>query len=205
MHMAADVSAYYALSYRGLHASCKIVFQLKCAAGLKCQSTVAQALLCCIQLIDVKDTCSFVELCQLLPALQIVLLGVCWSAGNSLDPLNELSVVPLPGYSISSDNVTMCATACTPGGRIFLGGSDGHLYEILYNTGSGWRQKRCSKVTAATLSTPIALGFASLITRSQVPCNSNDTVEVSLITTRLMPQHHPEVLPHVTKIIIGFI
>lgn len=77
--------------------------------------------------------------------VQIVLLGVCWSSGNSTDPLNELSVVPLPGYSISSDNVTMCSTACTPEGRIFLGGGDGHLYEVLYNTSSGWRQRQCTK------------------------------------------------------------
>lgn len=80
--------------------------------------------------------------------MQIVLLGVCWNAGNSSDSLNEINVIPLPEYSISSDNVAMCTTACTPDGRIFLGGADGHLYEVLYNAGSGWRQKRCTKVSS---------------------------------------------------------
>ena len=84
--------------------------------------------------------------------MQIVLLGVCWGAGNSSDPLNEINITPLPDYSISSDNVSMCSTACTPDGRIFLGGADGHLYEVLYNTGSGWRQKRCTKVSHHDLS-----------------------------------------------------
>lgn len=78
--------------------------------------------------------------------VQIVLLGVCCSAGNSSDPLNELSFVQLPGYSISADNVTMCTVSSTPKGRIFLGGSDGHLYEMLYHSNDGWVQKRFSKV-----------------------------------------------------------
>lgn len=72
------------------------------------------------------------------------------SAGKSDDPLNELTITPLPGYSISSDGVTMCATACTPEGRIFLGGGDGHLYEVVYNLAGGWRQQRCAKAKPFT-------------------------------------------------------
>eukprot|EP00959_Pyramimonas_sp_CCMP1952_P120909 2528023-Pyramimonas_sp.AAC.1 len=38
-----------------------------------------------------------------------------------------------------------CITS-TPCGRIFCGGRDGHLYEISYSKGAGWREKRCTKV-----------------------------------------------------------
>jgi nuclear pore complex protein Nup155 len=31
-------------------------------------------------------------------------------------------------------------------GRIFLGGSDGHVYEVTYLAADRWRQKRCQKV-----------------------------------------------------------
>ena len=77
-----------------------------------------------------------------------MLLGVCCSAGNSADPINELELVSLPGYSISSDTVSMCCVAATPSGRIFIGGSDGNLSEVLYNSTDTWLQKRCYKVEA---------------------------------------------------------
>lgn len=31
-------------------------------------------------------------------------------------------------------------------GRVFLGGSDGHLYELQYNAADSWGRKRCQKV-----------------------------------------------------------
>lgn len=78
--------------------------------------------------------------------LQIVLLGVCCSSGGTADRFQELSLLQLPGYSMSADNVPMCAVASTADGRIFLGGSDGHLYELLYHSTDSWRHKRFSKV-----------------------------------------------------------
>ena len=79
-------------------------------------------------------------------SMQIVLLGICCMPGGTDDPLEELSILPLPDYSISSDNVTMCVVSSTPEGRIFLGGGDGHLYEIICNSSSGWRQRKIVKV-----------------------------------------------------------
>lgn len=39
---------------------------------------------------------------------------------------------PLPGYSAPSDAVPMRCAAATPGGRVFLGGGDGRVYELTY-------------------------------------------------------------------------
>lgn len=72
--------------------------------------------------------------------VEIVLLGVCE------DGKGDLSLQPLPLYTVPSDNVVMTAVASTSNGRLFLGGGDGNLYEILYSTGDGWREKRCRKV-----------------------------------------------------------
>lgn len=59
--------------------------------------------------------------------LQIVLLGVCCSAGpgGSGDECEELSLQPLPLYSVPADGVTMVTVAPTADGRIFLGGAGG--------------------------------------------------------------------------------
>ena len=79
--------------------------------------------------------------------LQLVLLGVCVGPGGaSSDPQAELTLQPLPLYSIPSDNVVLTCCASTPGGRIFLGGADGHVYELHYSAHDTWRQRRCYKV-----------------------------------------------------------
>ena len=62
------------------------------------------------------------------------------------DELEELSLQPLPMYCVPSNGVMMLCTATTRGGRVFLGGDDGHLYELEYSGGEGWGQKRCRKV-----------------------------------------------------------
>ncbi|CAD7700243.1 unnamed protein product [Ostreobium quekettii] len=61
-------------------------------------------------------------------------------AGTVLEPLSL--------YRASTDNVLMTSVCTTPLGRIFMGGEDGHLYEVLYHTGSGflWSQRKCQKV-----------------------------------------------------------
>lgn len=86
---------------------------------------------------------------QGLHCLQLSILGVCCGPGSGGDPLAELSIVQLSGYSISADGVTMCTVASTPAGRIFLGGADGHLYEIVYSSSDGWVTKRMSKAWPA--------------------------------------------------------
>lgn len=78
---------------------------------------------------------------------QIVLLGVCISpspAGGDL--YEQLSLQPMPLYSLPSDNVVMTCFASSAGGRLFMGGSDGNLYEIQYEATDTWRRRRCSKV-----------------------------------------------------------
>jgi nuclear pore complex protein Nup155 len=80
---------------------------------------------------------------------QIVLLGVCISpspAGG--DQYEQLSLQPMPLYSLPSDNVIMTCFASSAGGRLFMGGSDGNLYEIQYEATDTWRRRRCSKVRA---------------------------------------------------------
>lgn len=89
---------------------------------------------------------------------QLILVGVCCSGGaDGTDPYAEVSLQPLPEYTIPSDGVTMTCITCTDKGRIFLAGRDGHIYELHYTTGSGW-QKRCRKVC-------LTAGLGSVISR----------------------------------------
>lgn len=85
-------------------------------------------------------------------------MGVCCTEGpDGRDPYAEISVQPLPDYTISSDGVAMTCVTCTSKGRIFMAGRDGHIYELLYTTGSGWN-KRCRKVC-------LTAGVGSMISR----------------------------------------
>lgn len=98
--------------------------------------------------------------------LQLILVGVCCSGGaDGTDPYSEISLQPLPEYSIPSDGVTMTCIACTDKGRIFMAGRDGHIYELLYTTGSGWH-KCCRKVC-------LTAGVGSLISRCVFICCFN--------------------------------
>ncbi|KAJ9533902.1 hypothetical protein QJQ45_026986, partial [Haematococcus lacustris] len=82
---------------------------------------------------------------------EVVLLGVCPGRrppappGSRPDPVG-LTLQPLPLYSVPSDNVVMTRVVCSPQGRIFLGGADGHLYELQYAAADSWGRKRCTKV-----------------------------------------------------------
>lgn len=108
----------------------------------------------------------FVEAIQYILVLatpvELILVGVCCSASaDGTDPYAELSLQPLPEYVISTDGVTMTCITCTDKGQIFLSGRDGHIYELQYTTGSGWR-KRCRKVCLTT-------GLGSLLSRWVLP------------------------------------
>ncbi|KAJ9533501.1 hypothetical protein QJQ45_026553, partial [Haematococcus lacustris] len=82
---------------------------------------------------------------------EVVLLGVCpgrrppGPPGSRPDPVG-LTLQPLPLYSVPSDNVVMTRVVTSPQGRIFLGGADGHLYELHYAAADSWGRKRCTKV-----------------------------------------------------------
>lgn len=108
----------------------------------------------------------FVEAIQYLLVLatpvELFLIGVCCTAsGDGTDPYAEISLQPLPEYTIPSDGVTMTCIVTTERGHIYLAGRDGHIYEIQYTTGSGWR-KRCRKVCLTT-------GVGSLVSRWVLP------------------------------------
>ncbi|KAJ4843720.1 hypothetical protein Tsubulata_012870 [Turnera subulata] len=108
----------------------------------------------------------FVEAIQhvlvLATPVELVLVGVCCSvSGDGTDPYAEVALQPLPDYTVPSDGVTMTSVVCTDKGRIFLSGRDGHVYELLYSTNSGWH-KRCRKVC-------LTAGLSSVISRWVVP------------------------------------
>ncbi|PPS07060.1 hypothetical protein GOBAR_AA13586 [Gossypium barbadense] len=108
----------------------------------------------------------FIEAIQYLLILatpvELILVGVCCSGGgDNSDPYAEVSLQPLPEYSIPSDGVTMTCISCTDKGRIFMAGRDGHIYELHYTTGSGWH-KHCRKVC-------LTAGVGSVISRWVIP------------------------------------
>ncbi|XP_073059527.1 nuclear pore complex protein NUP155 [Primulina eburnea] len=105
---------------------------------------------------------SIQQLLVLATPVELILVGVCCSAkGDGTDPYAEISLQPLPEYSIPSDGVTMTCITCTNKGHIFLAGRDGHIYEMQYTTGSGWH-KRCRKICLTS-------GIGSVISRWVVP------------------------------------
>ncbi|XP_044489198.1 nuclear pore complex protein NUP155 [Mangifera indica] len=108
----------------------------------------------------------FVEAIQYLIILatpvELMLVGVCCSGGgDGSDPYAEISLQPLPEYTVPSDGVTMTCLTCTDKGRIFLAGRDGHIYELHYTTGSGW-YRRCRKIC-------LTAGVGNVISRWIVP------------------------------------
>ena len=65
-----------------------------------------------------------------------------------------MTLTPLAGYTVAADAVAMYAACATAGGRIFVGGADGHVYEIAYGRGG-----RCKKVAV----TQTVLGMLSAV------------------------------------------
>ncbi|KAL0908738.1 hypothetical protein M5K25_023246 [Dendrobium thyrsiflorum] len=94
--------------------------------------------------------------------VELLLIGVCCTASaDGTDPFAEISLQPLPEYTMPSDGVTMTCFACMDNGQIYVAGRDGHIYEIQYTTGSGWR-KPCRKVC-------LTAGFGTLVSKWILP------------------------------------
>ena len=51
-----------------------------------------------------------------------------------------------PIFVLNTDNIAITTVEGTKNGRIFLGGRDGCLYEIVYQAESNWFGKRCKKI-----------------------------------------------------------
>lgn len=60
----------------------------------------------------------------------------------------------LKGMSMGTVTNMMLKHHITTQGRVFLGGSDGHLYELQYAAADSWGRKRCQKVWFARCMTP---------------------------------------------------
>lgn len=94
--------------------------------------------------------------------VELLLIGVCCAtSADGTYPYAEISLQPLPEYTMPSDGVTMTCVACMDKGQIYVSGRDGHIYEIQYTTGSGWR-KPCRKICLTT-------GFGTLVSRWILP------------------------------------
>lgn len=46
--------------------------------------------------------------------------------------MEEMHLLPEPVFAVSTDGVTINTIGSTDSGRLFLGGRDGCLYEIMY-------------------------------------------------------------------------
>lgn len=96
-------------------------------------------------------------LCLTTP-IDIILLAVTFTPkrlGNlAHDEFAEMHLRPDPLFSIPSDNVYLTCMTGTHSGRIFLGGKDGCVYEVIYQAADSWFQRKCRKVnhSSGTLS-----------------------------------------------------
>eukprot|EP00743_Colponemidia_sp_Colp-15_P008436 GILK01009170.1.p1 GENE.GILK01009170.1~~GILK01009170.1.p1 ORF type:complete len:1662 (+),score=272.64 GILK01009170.1:89-5074(+) len=75
-------------------------------------------------------------------AVEVVLLGVCFS-GNSTK--GDMSLI-LTQYSVPTDNIKMVKIKGSATGRIFMGGQDGNLYELSYQSEESWFSRKCRKL-----------------------------------------------------------
>ncbi|UPR01047.1 nuclear pore complex protein NUP155 [Chloropicon primus] len=86
-------------------------------------------------------------------SVEVTLVGIVMQSkggrggyGSLESSYESMNLQPLPLYSVSTDTVMMSSICATSEGRIFLGGENGHIYELSYSVGDNWRNKRCSLV-----------------------------------------------------------
>ncbi|XP_046996559.1 nuclear pore complex protein Nup155 [Schistocerca americana] len=80
--------------------------------------------------------------------VEIVVLGVTFTSNRDgpLGDLEEMHLLPEPVFALPTDGVTINTVSSTLSGRLFLGGRDGSLCEIVYKAEGSWFGKRCKKV-----------------------------------------------------------
>ena len=77
------------------------------------------------------------------------------------DPTSEMHLQPDPLFNLPTDNVNMLTISGSPLGRIFLGGKDGCLYEVVYQV--------------RTVVTIILLFAVLAVTSVEIACNLNES------------------------------
>ena len=85
--------------------------------------------------------------------LQIALVGLHINRDGNGNL--EMTPINFEHFRIPSDDVMMTTTTCTADGRIFLGGNDGHLYELEYRNRDSWLRGRCNKVVFRIVCTAV--------------------------------------------------
>ncbi|XP_076062596.1 nuclear pore complex protein Nup154 [Oratosquilla oratoria] len=76
---------------------------------------------------------------------EIVLLGVSFSQPSEGEVGPNMHLLPEPLFSVPSDGAYMLSVKGTEDGRIFLGGKDGCMYELVYQAEDGWFSRKCYK------------------------------------------------------------
>lgn len=61
-----------------------------------------------------------------------------------------MHLLPEPLFTLPSDNIGMVSVEGTLWGRIFLGGRDGCLHEVVYQADDGWFHRKCRRVNHST-------------------------------------------------------
>uniref|UniRef100_A0A0A9XMF7 Nuclear pore complex protein Nup155 n=1 Tax=Lygus hesperus TaxID=30085 RepID=A0A0A9XMF7_LYGHE len=77
---------------------------------------------------------------------EIIVVGVILAPVKGSNELDELQLTPEVIYTLPTDGVPIKVIKGTDCGRIFLGGRDGCLYEIVYQKEISWLGKRARKV-----------------------------------------------------------
>lgn len=93
--------------------------------------------------------------------IEIVILGVTFgdssktlssplrsatSSTNTSSSYHEMQLMNKPIFILNTDNVAITTIKGTSDNRIFLGGRDGSLFEIGYQSDASWFGKRCKKI-----------------------------------------------------------
>jgi nuclear pore complex protein Nup155 len=75
--------------------------------------------------------------------IEIILLGLAFSKDQQM-------TIYRTEMTVSSDNVNMTLISGTDSGRIFMRGSNGQLYELVYQAHDGWLTRKMRKVNHST-------------------------------------------------------
>ncbi|XP_017489429.1 PREDICTED: nuclear pore complex protein Nup155-like [Rhagoletis zephyria] len=109
---------------------------------------------------------------------EITLLGITFSDIDNADDMGDLLVIPEPIFTIPTDNIEIKVIKGTEDGRIFLGGSDGCLYEITYQADNGWFGRKCRKINHSTSA------FSFLVPKILKTYNTSVIVQIEVDKTR---------------------